>query len=433
MNLLRSNPHGTRAVVDHRPGPPAAGGVSPQRIVRTPTSAPAGTVRYRRRPTAPPPAPPRRVTTRRILWGAAALAALAFAWSVLVTMRLPGSPVSLDQLGIGVESALARTIWYDRVASVLTWAITVATTLVLGGVIFRAFVTDDGSGSGAPRRSPTERALHAATVIGIVAGLVSLPLRAIAVSGGSIGAALDLDLLGFVLGSSFGDAALLRIAGLAIILIQLASRRADVDRPLDVRRWGVRLTGHLRIERRTTERASCLLGAVLIIASYALVGHPQATATFLVVCQAVHILAVATWFGGVAFIALELHHQRRHPSRHIHPGVVHRFGNVAGGGVAVASVSGVILAVSQLGSIGSLFSTGYGQALLAKLVIVAVVAAIGAFNHQRVVPAIVNTGAHTWPRLKHNLRMLRRTTTAEAVLIGTGVLVATAAMVSGGF
>ena len=35
---------------------------------------------------------------------------------------------------------------------------------------------------------------------------------------------------------------------------------------------------------------------------------------------------------------------------------------------------------------------------------------------ERVVPAIVNTGAHTWPRLKHNLRMLRRTTTAEAVL-----------------
>jgi putative copper export protein len=71
-------------------------------------------------------------------------------------------------------------------------------------------------------------------------------------------------------------------------------------------------------------------------------------------------------------------------------------------------------------------STGYGRAPVAKPALLGLVAALGAYNHHRLVPAVVDEDdAVAW-------RLLGHTAAVEAVTIGVGVLVATAAMTSGG-
>jgi putative copper export protein len=71
-------------------------------------------------------------------------------------------------------------------------------------------------------------------------------------------------------------------------------------------------------------------------------------------------------------------------------------------------------------------STGYGRALVAKLALVGLVVALGAYNHYRLVPAVVvEDDAVAW-------RLLGHTAAVEAMTIGVGILIATAAMTSGG-
>src|SRR5690606_8137453 len=148
---------------------------------------------------------------------------------------------------------------------------------------------------------------------------------------------------------------------------------------------------------------------------------------WLVLTQATHVTATAVWFGGGVLLAVEIHHQRGGGSARCAAETVARFSAVAGVALAAAAASGPALARSQLASLGALASTAYGRALSAKLALVALVVAIGAYNHRRLVPAVARADdARAWRRLGH-------TAAAEGVLIGGGVLLATAAMTSGGF
>ena len=145
------------------------------------------------------------------------------------------------------------------------------------------------------------------------------------------------------------------------------------------------------------------------------------------VSQAVHVVSASVWFGGVALLTLELHQQRRAGTARAAAETVARFSVLAGACVGLVGLTGTVLAASQLTSLGALSSTGYGRALGAKLTLVAVVVGMGAYNHFRLVPAVVGRDeARAWRRLGH-------TAAVEAFVIAAGVLVATAAMTSGGF
>jgi putative copper export protein len=239
----------------------------------------------------------------------------------------------------------------------------------------------------------------------------------------------------FVLEVRFGDAALVRIAGLAIL--------AGLALPIETRRrWSgrlARLSGPNGrngadpdgppADRLRLERLFCLVGAAVVLASFALVGHPQATddTALLPVVQCGHVLAVSTWFGGVTFLAMELRQQRRQGTARVFAEVVARFSTVATIVVPLAIATGVTLANSQLDELGSLVDTAYGRALLVKLSALSVPLAIGAYNRQWLVPAIVRRDEPAaW-------RHLRQTLVLEVMFIALGVLLATAAMTSGGF
>lgn len=71
-------------------------------------------------------------------------------------------------------------------------------------------------------------------------------------------------------------------------------------------------------------------------------------------------------------------------------------------------------------------TTAYGRALLAKLICVGAVVAFGGYKRQVLVPAVERADQRrAWHRL-------RRTLVAETLVMALGVLLATAALTSGG-
>lgn len=366
---------------------------------------------------------------------AAAVLAVGMVWVILVELREPTTATGLDALGMQVERTVAATDLAERILSVLAWVVSASSTLVLGGIVFRTFITD-ATGTAGRHRPTAERLMQRAALVGATVGLLALAVRAAAISGDGLATLTDLELLGFVATSPVGDATLLRSAGLLLVHLVLVFPPRTWRRPISVERSSVRLAGELRIDPTAVERATCLLGGLFVLTSYALVGHPQATepATLLVAVQLLHVTAAATWFGGVTFLALGLRQHRRGGTAHTSARTIQRFATVAGASVAVAVVTGLVLARSQISTLDGLLNGGYGRALLLKGTLVLAVLAVGAYNHRRVVPAIARRDrAPAWRRLRRNLDELRRTSTVESVLIAFGILVLTAAMTSGGF
>ena len=64
-----------------------------------------------------------------------------------------------------------------------------------------------------------------------------------------------------------------------------------------------------------------------------------------------------------------------------------RFSWVATVGIATVAVTGLLRAISEVGTIDALFSTDFGRLLIAKTALLAVLAVLGAVNHFRNVPA----------------------------------------------
>jgi putative copper export protein len=332
------------------------------------------------------------------------------AWVVLVNLRGPEARVATDQLALLLDGTVAQSLRADRIAAFGTWIVNVTSMLVLGGVVFCSFVTTAESRTldWSPRRT-----VRWAAVVGALASLATVPFRAAALTGTGRVAMTDPDTLHFVVTSRFGSAALLRVAGLLLATFAV---------PGPARPDG-------RDEATLVDHVLGGAGAVLVLGSYAWVGHPQATEApgpLLVLGQSVHVLAVATWFGGVALLYLQIRAGRRAGAVRTSAEVVERFSTAAGVSVALVAASGVALARSQVASLDALTTTPYGRALAIKLVLVALVIAIGGYNKVFAVPRVVDRqGPVAW-------RTLHRTLLAEAALIAGGVLLATTAMTSGG-
>jgi putative copper export protein len=346
------------------------------------------------------------------------------AWFVLVVVRDPEPLAAGDQLAARLDGAVATSLRADHMAAFATWIVEATTTLVLGGVVFRSCIAT------AQTRAlgwKPDRIIGVAAVLGTLAGLAAVPFRAAAIAGTERVVIVDPATLDFVASSRFGNSALLRGAGLLIAAFAVVDSpgRSEGDE------------GSLRRRRRRSRArapgtiANNLLGAIgalLILGAYAWTGHPQAADNrpLLVAGQAIHVLAISTWLGGVTLLYLQIRAGRRAGAIRTSAEVVARFSTAAGVAVAVAALSGIALAQEQIPSLDALTSTHYGRALCLKLGLVVVVLAIGGYNKEVVVPRIVEQqGPVAW-------RTLHRTLLLEAAVLIAGVLVATTAMISGG-
>jgi copper transport protein len=104
-----------------------------------------------------------------------------------------------------------------------------------------------------------------------------------------------------------------------------------------------------------------------------------------------------------------------------------RFSPVALAAVCAILVSGLVQAYVHVRSVDNLINTGYGRAVLAKMVLLAVLIAFGAYNRQRAVPrmkALAEGGASPGAAGLGLRRSLRAEVLLLAVVIGvTSLLV----------
>ena len=229
-----------------------------------------------------------------------------------------------------------------------------AALLAMGGVLFVLLFARQADPS-VLRLAKRMAAL--AALLGLVVLASRFGIRAARISGLGWEGATDPMMLGFVWQSPLGAAALWRGGGEAAILAILLPGAG---------RW------------------IALGGAGAVAVSYTQVGHtlgdPRWALTGLLV---LHLLAAAIWVGALA----PLSRAARAPDG---AELLHRFGVVAAGVVALLGAAGIGLAWLLSGSLAALSGTAYGWGLTAKVAVVAGLLGLAALNKWRLVPALRN-------------------------------------------
>lgn len=293
-------------------------------------------------------------------------------------------PAASPGAGLEGAAAIARVLFY------------IGLLVAAGLALFKA-----GPHSGMPGRARRLAGVALlGAVIGLLAGVAEVALHVASVSGRGLAGTVDVGTWRAVLGTGLGPALALRVVGLGLLAFGARRRiRAGLPSGADWRK---------------------LLGALLAVASFQFVGHTASRAPELLVRSAdlVHAVAAAVWVGGLVGLAVTA--RTAAPERRAV--TVARFSEWATAAVAGVTLAGVALAWVNLPSMAAAWQTGYGRLLLAKLVLVGLLLALGAHNHVNVVPGVVR-GEHG------AAAVLRRVVRWELVVIGA-VVVLTALLVN---
>lgn len=120
------------------------------------------------------------------------------------------------------------------------------------------------------------------------------------------------------------------------------------------------------------------LAAVIVHVANGHAGASRWPSGITVTVQAVHFAVAGAWIGGLAALLIGI---RGAPSAE-KAAAVRRFSIVAGVGLGVIVVTGTVRAISELRGWDELVTTGYGRAVLAKVALVAMIAAVAAGNRR---------------------------------------------------
>ncbi|MFF3848591.1 copper resistance CopC/CopD family protein [Streptomyces sp. NPDC002328] len=196
------------------------------------------------------------------------------------------------------------------------------------------------------------------------ATLFLLLLRGSYTGSGKLGDVFDLDLLGEVLQTKTGAALVSRLLLLAAAALFIAVLFGAYDKREDE-------------EKRDLTFGLAVGGTVVaagLAASWAMAEHASTGLQPGIAMPAdiVHLLAVAAWLGGLCALLTALYRAERP----VDPSAVRRFSRVAFGSVLAVVVTGVYQSWRQLGSWSAFTETRYGQLLLIKIGLVALLVGI---------------------------------------------------------
>ena len=195
--------------------------------------------------------------------------------------------------------------------------------------------------------------------LGILATLLVFSLRGASLTGDASGMA-DAEMLGLLWSTPVGTALALRLTGLGLLMTGLFMGRGGL--------W------------------VAAIGGCIALWSFDHVGHvPDKSMALLNIALTLHLLAVALWLG----VLMPLRRLALDPATYedaAHLG--HRFGVVASFAVPVLIVAGGYMAYVLVGSFGALVATQYGQALILKVALVAVLLGLAAANKLRFIPGL---------------------------------------------
>ena len=230
-------------------------------------------------------------------------------------------------------------------------------------------------------------------LIGLIAAIVNYTLLSARLVD-DIAGAFDSEMLAILWRAPVGAALLMRAIGFAIIVVGLCWRKVS--------------------------KILMFIGCLVVIASFTQASHVADTGSILSpILLLVHLIGISMWVG----ILLPLYKLSANPAQiTVAADIAYRFGRFAVFFVPVLLIAGGWLAYQLVGSPTSLFTTNYGQTLIAKTVIVGGLLLLAAMNKLNFVPAL-RTGDST------ALQRLKRTVLAEIVLVAF-ILAATAALTS---
>jgi copper transport protein len=186
-------------------------------------------------------------------------------------------------------------------------------------------------------------------------------------------------------------------------------------------------------ERRSVAELAAGLGAALAAPAVLLipgtVGHAGQTSPrgLSVLLDATHLTAGSLWLGGlVGLLVLWVSLRAETRARTLNV-IVPRFSNVALASVILIFATGTGATIVHMPTLNALWKTGYGVAILVKAGLLAGAIALGAIQLLRTKPRLAASEAR--PMLgEPAARLLRRTASAEVLLVGGAVF--TAALLS---
>jgi copper transport protein len=250
------------------------------------------------------------------------------------------------------------------VYAVVRFAAFAALVLLVGGFAFVALVWPAGAAL-----ARTRRVLWAAWGLALVSTAVGIPVQ------GAYSAALPLSkvfsstVLSGVFDERFGQVwsarlGILAVMGAVLVMLRQGKTARGWNRP-------ILLAGGV--------------AAVALMVTPGLAGHAasQDLAALAMVADVIHLLAVSLWLGGLALLAVAVL-PRRLPDEMA--AVVPRFSRLAFGSVIAILVTGSFQSWRQVRSVDALTDTTYGRLLIVKVLLFAVLVALGALS-RRVVQA----------------------------------------------
>ncbi|MFJ2948741.1 copper resistance CopC/CopD family protein [Streptomyces sp. NPDC087226] len=204
------------------------------------------------------------------------------------------------------------------------------------------------------------------------ATLALLLLRGSYTTSGAVGDVFDLSLLGDVLQTKTGAALVSRLLLLAAAALFIAVLFGAYDKREDE-------------EKRDLTFGLAIGGTVVaagIAASWAMSEHASQGLQpgIAMPVDVLHLLAVAAWLGGLTTLLVALY--RAPADTPVGQDTVQRFSRLAFGSVVTLVVTGVYQSWRQLGSWSAFTDTRYGQLLLAKIVLVALMVAAASVSRR---------------------------------------------------
>jgi copper transport protein len=266
--------------------------------------------------------------------------------------------------------------------------------LLVGGAAFVLTCWKRGAGV-----RPVQRLVVSGWLALTGATLALLLLRGSYVGSGKVGDIFDLTLLGQVLQTKAGAALVSRLLLLAAgalfiaVLFGAYARRdeAHTSDEADATDKGA-LSGEgerevsgdadvdVDAERKDLAFGLAIGGTVVaagLAASWAMAEHASTGIQpgLAMPVDVLHLLAVAVWLGGLSTLLVALF--RAPAEAQIEAATVRRFSRVAFGSVTVLAATGIYQSWRQVGSWSALTGTSYGQLLLVKVGLVAVLVGLG--------------------------------------------------------
>lgn len=197
-------------------------------------------------------------------------------------------------------------------------------------------------------------------LIGIGATVLGFSLAGAMLTGDASGM-MDLEMLGLLWSTSVGTAVALRLAGLGLLIVGLFLGRT-----------GLMLS---------------LIGGGLALCSFVTIGHiPDRGSLLLNIVLVFHLVSLSVWIGILTPLrSLALDASRVSDAAD----VGHRFGRMATVFVPLLILAGGYMSYALVGSLSALTGTGYGQALIIKVLFVAALLILAAANKLRFISQMI--------------------------------------------